>query len=148
MRCGVYAAPSADSTDGSSRFDGGCSPDRRWAWRRGIDGRGRLARCHAAARPSGVASSASRLAVGSGGSTSTVVTSRGTRRGFSAGCIVLQSASYFEETGGEPPTLGVQLVQTACQVEVREVSEELLLLETVSECQLAHRAQARMLQAG
>ena len=60
---------------------------------------------------------------------------------------VLPCATHVEEARREPTQVGVQPVPSPCTVEVRPLFEELLLLEAVPECQLAYRAQARVLQA-
>mmetsp|Transcript_14892 Transcript_14892/g.27087 ORF Transcript_14892/g.27087 Transcript_14892/m.27087 type:complete len:158 (+) Transcript_14892:382-855(+) len=112
-------------------------------WRsggRGEYGGGRLVGCHASPCVGGVEEASSCVAVGGGGGAEAVAEARGSHYRLAVGGAVLPGASHPQEAGGESASVGVQPVPKEGAVEVREVFEELLLLEAVSECELAYRA--------
>ena len=60
--------------------------------------------------------------------------------------LVLQDEEDVEKEGGQQEEVGVHPLQEKGEVEVRAVSQELLLLQGVPECGLAPPAQAPLLQ--
>ena len=74
-----------------------------------------------------------------------MATSLCTRISQSVGGALLSGTTHFEKARGESTTVGVQFVPTEGALEMRAVFKELLLFETMSECELAHRSQAHVL---
>mmetsp|Transcript_22613 Transcript_22613/g.54620 ORF Transcript_22613/g.54620 Transcript_22613/m.54620 type:complete len:294 (-) Transcript_22613:924-1805(-) len=132
VRGGVRTAPPAEPADEPTRSRGGRTGRQPRAGRE-PHGRGRLARRHAPPRPRGAATSPPRVAAGGGRGPTSLAPSDRARDRLAARGAVLQGATYAQEAGGVPSSVGVQPVQEAREVEVRAVPEELLLQQAVSE---------------
>jgi hypothetical protein len=68
-------------------------------------------------------------------------------RGVADRRSVLSGQTAAEEARCCQASVGMQSLSTARSLEVRPLLAIVLLLQAVSECELAHRAQARLLQA-